>query len=163
MATPVPPYLTKTGSERVEDLYVAHVEDIPLPAKLRSRQLAVPIPQTDVSIGGVEFRDYALGLCPPYATTLVGAYIIPVGALTANNTNFATISISRLTDGAQLYSATTEITGTGDWIAFHAVDLGADVGNPTLPGDPLQIRFARVALGVVIPECVLVIEYLIDN
>lgn len=97
------------------------------------------------------------------ATTLSKVYLAPDAALTADNTNYATITI-KVRDGAggaasTVVALTTEITGSGDWTAFTKVDLGT-LANAVIPaGAVLTKTVAKAASGVQLPSHALVLEF----
>lgn len=97
------------------------------------------------------------------ATTLAKVYIAPDGALTAHDTNYATITI-KVRDGAggtasTVVALTTETTGSGDWTAFTKVDMGA-LSNAVIPaGAILTKTVAKAAAGVQLPSHALVLEF----
>ena len=83
---------------------------------------------------------------------IVSIEYVPAAALTANDTNYATITI-RKRDGAggaavTVASVTTKITGgSGDWTAFQAVSLGTIANADLLVGDLLTIEITKPGTG----------------
>lgn len=83
----------------------------------------------------------------------------PGAALTADNANYATITIrKRSALGADLgvvASVTTQITGSGNWTAWVAVNLAlANSSDSTVdmaPGDILTVQITKTGSGVVVP------------
>ena len=81
---------------------------------------------------------------------------MPDAALTAHDTNYATLTV-RKRDGAggaasTVASVTTKITGgSGDWDAFEAVDLGTVTGGALAAGTVLTFIIAKSGGGVVVP------------
>lgn len=97
------------------------------------------------------------------ASTLTKLYIVPDDALTADNTNFKTITVQKR-DGAggaasTVAEVTTEITGTGDWTAFTKVDMGSLTGAVLAAGSILTVETAKTASGVALPGWTLVAEF----
>lgn len=83
-------------------------------------------------------------------------YFSPQGALTADDTNYATITISKRTAGGAattVATAVTNVAGTGSWTAFSpvAVTLTAAVAAD----DVLTITVAKAGTGVQIPNMVI--------
>lgn len=81
---------------------------------------------------------------------------VPAAALTANDTDYVTITI-RKRDGAggaaaTVATLTTKITGgSGDWTAFVPVSLGTITNGDLLVGDLLTIEITKAASGKVVP------------
>lgn len=92
----------------------------------------------------------------PLACRVVSAAYVPGGALTADDTDFATLTL-RKRNGAggsavAIASVTTKITGgSGNWTAFVPVSLGT-ISNPDLLAtDILTIEIAKAGSGVAVP------------
>lgn len=84
--------------------------------------------------------------------TILAARYIPHAALTANNTNYATLSVW---DGTTTYaSLTTQITGTGDWVDNTAEALTISTSS-VADATTLRFRIQKAASGVVVPIGVL--------
>lgn len=81
---------------------------------------------------------------------------MPDAALTAHDTNYATLTVKKR-DGlggaaSTVASVTTKITGgSGDWDAFEAVDLGTVTGGALAAGTVLTFTIAKSGGGVVVP------------
>ena len=90
------------------------------------------------------------------AETFSKFYFVPDAALTADNTNYATLTVSKR-DGlggaaASVASVATKIAGgSGNWSAFQAVDLGAVTGGGLAAGTLLTIKATKTAGGVALP------------
>lgn len=85
---------------------------------------------------------------------LLAVRFIPAAALTADNTNYATITVSRRNAAGggktTVASVTTQITGSGSWTAF--VPVNVPVSNDALePGGTLTYEIAKAGTGVVVP------------
>lgn len=98
------------------------------------------------------------------ASTLTKLYIIPDDALTADDTNYKTITVAKRDGaggaGATVASVTTKITGgTGDWAAFTKIDMGALTGAVLAAGSILTVETAKTASGVALPGWTLVAEF----
>lgn len=97
--------------------------------------------------------------------TITKVTIVPLGALTADDTDFRTVAINRRVaagDAVVVASATTETTGTGDWVALTPIELtlsatAADLVLPTL-GD-LSLHLTYDGAGVATPPFSITIEY----
>jgi hypothetical protein len=99
-----------------------------------------------------------------YAGTILAAYYVPDAALTADDTDYGTLTV-KIRDGAggaaaTVASKTTKITGgSGDWTAFVPVSLGAITNGTLAAGSILTALIAKAASGVVIPAGQFVIVY----
>lgn len=99
------------------------------------------------------------------AGRILGAAIQPTAALTADNTNFATVSVQK-GDGAggagtTMASLTTAITGSNDWAAgrTEAMTLSATVANTRfVKGSVLGFAIAKAAAGVVVGVCAISVD-----
>lgn len=83
-------------------------------------------------------------------------YLSPQAALTADNTNYATITISKRTAGASkttVATLTTQISGGGSWVAFTPIEIPLTAA--VAAGDTLQIEIAKAASGVAVQPFVL--------
>jgi len=97
-----------------------------------------------------------------YDAQVVSAALVPAAAITADNTNYATYTLTRHTAGA---SATT--VATRAWSATNsaavteeAMTLSGTAANLLLTaGDTLSIVKTVAASGLVIPACLLVVTY----
>jgi hypothetical protein len=99
---------------------------------------------------------------------LASLKILPSGAVTANNTNYATISVCPYTlatgvVGAAYDAITTEITGTGDWVTGVAEPFtivpATDVFAAT---QGIVVTIAKAGAGVALPAYTLEIELTLD-
>lgn len=105
--------------------------------------------------GGVQF-------VAPHKLTVVAASLIPHAAITANGTDYATLTLTRYTAGA---SATT--VATRAWSATNSVaqteesmTLSATAANLILAaGDTLALLKTATGNGLVIPALALVVTY----
>jgi hypothetical protein len=105
----------------------------------------------------------------PQDVTITDVFIQPAAALTANDTNYATMTVSRrnATGGGQVTVAleTTQTAGTGgtgNWTAFSAVSLGTLSNTALAAGQKLTITVAKNLTGVALPILSVQIEYTID-
>lgn len=88
---------------------------------------------------------------------------IPNAALTANNTDYATLTVANR-DAAgvavgDIAAITTEITGTGDWVAFVAEDFGVLANTEVEAGGSVTFEIEKAGSGVVVPAGTLQVEY----
>ena len=105
----------------------------------------------------------------PVDVTITGIFVEPAAALTASDTNYATITVSRRDAGAgnkaTVVSKSTQTAGsggTGSWNAFGAVSLGG-LSNATLTdGQKLTVEVTKTGLGVALPILAVQIEYTVD-
>lgn len=94
--------------------------------------------------------------------TILSVEFMPSGTLTANDTNYATLSVA-WRDGAgggaqAVASQTTKITGgSGDWAAFVAEDLGTITNATVAPGAVLTFAQAKASSGVAVPAGALIV------
>lgn len=90
---------------------------------------------------------------------------LPSAALTADNTNNATLTLSkRDTAGGTQVTAAAETTNvaSGSWVAFtpKAITLSATVANQKLAaGEQLTLTIAKGGTGVIVPAGTLEIVY----
>lgn len=104
---------------------------------------------------GTTTSETIMGRCAaglPIGHTL---YLSPQAALTADNTNNATITISKRTAGASKTTVATLTTNvaSGNWVAFTPIAIPLTVA--VAAGDTLQYEIAKAASGVVVPAFVL--------
>ena len=98
------------------------------------------------------------------ASTVSKIYYTPTGTLTADDTNYATITVATR-DGegggaTTLKAVTTKITGgTGDWSAFTSVDFGTLSSAAVDAGGVLTLTIAKSGSGVAVPGGVLTVVY----
>ena len=87
--------------------------------------------------------------------TISAVRFIPSAALTADNTNYATLTVAKRDaaggNATTVASVTTEITGSGDWTAFAAVDFGTIVSAALPDGWALTVAIAKAGSGVAVP------------
>ncbi len=99
----------------------------------------------------------------PVAGRILAAYYCPSAALTADNTDYATLSLAKR-DGAggasaAVASKATTVAGSGSWTAFVPVSLGT-ISNGTLAaGNVLTFAIAKAGSGVAVPSGTLVVLY----
>lgn len=109
--------------------------------------------------------NYALLTTPiGQAINVTSIDILPMAALTANDTNFKTLAVAVGDQAGGVLAAafaqkTTQITGgTGNWVARTKVNLFT--GNQTVAANSalyLAVTFAMA--GVIIPESTIVVTY----
>lgn len=99
------------------------------------------------------------GLVGPNSAGPVGSvYFLPAAALTASDTNYATIQVQKRTAGgaavtiAQSTTQTVAGGGTGSWTAWQAVQIALSTPTPTLAAlDALTYNIGKTGTGVVVP------------
>ena len=100
------------------------------------------------------------------AVTLTAVFYLPAAALTADNSNYATLFCYRRnsTGGAQTTAAsvTTQITGSGNWTAFDGVSLGTLSVSAVAAGEMVTFEITKTGTGVIIPAGVFQVEYTVD-
>lgn len=85
-------------------------------------------------------------------------YLTPAAGLTADDTNYATITLYKRTAGGgttTIGQILTKITGggTGNWTAWNPVAIVTS--QPVSEGDAITYDIAKAGTGVVVPACVL--------
>lgn len=102
--------------------------------------------------------------CTVQSGKIVRAYYVPAAGLTANDTNYATITISRYTAAggskttvAQITTQTTGGGGTGNWTAFVPVPITLSSNTSLEAGATLTYEVAKAASGVQLPAGSLVV------
>jgi len=133
-----------------------------------NRRVCVQFPSgIPVTSGTVpEFPIYQDGRLPGGAVVTAVKYV-PSAGLTANSTNYATLTLgSRTSAGGSLTAVATANTklsgagGTGDWSAFSPVSIAVTAANATVPANGmLTVTAVKSGTGVDIPSGALVIEY----
>lgn len=105
----------------------------------------------------------------PEDLTITDAFVEPAATLTASDTNYATIVVSRRDANAgnrvTVVSESTQTIGsggTGSWSAFGTVSLGS-LSNTTLTaGQKLTVEVTKTGLGVSVPILTLQVEYVVS-
>lgn len=97
------------------------------------------------------------------AISLTKISYCPDAAVTANDTNFATLTISvRNADGSNqqtVAAINTKITGgTGNWVAFSQIDFGSLSVIELSALQPITLTITKSGSGVVVPGGVFLIE-----
>lgn len=101
------------------------------------------------------------------ASKVVAAYYIPASTLTADDTNHATLTISkRAADGGSkttVASVSTTTTGSGNFVAWVPVPLTVVAADASVTAlSQLSFEITKPGSGVVVPIGKLVV-YLSDN
>lgn len=101
-----------------------------------------------------------------YDLVLEEAELVPTVAVTADNTNYSTIAIAFGTAGsftAAVTTLTTQITGTGDWVADtpEAFTVSTTLANRTLAnGEYVKLTYDGTnGTGVDLPRCAAVLRF----
>lgn len=116
------------------------------------RLVAIELPYEDMAASDVGVSMWG----PlPYQFRVASAKILPRRALTAHDTDYATLTVG-YNDGAggsvtSLQAVTTKITGgTGDWVAGTALALASlDSADTVAAGNYLRVAVTKAASGVV--------------
>jgi hypothetical protein len=94
----------------------------------------------------------------PRNVTITDIFLEPAGAVTADDLNYATITVYRRnSNGINQVAVASETTqpsssgGSGDWASFEAVSLGALSNTSVTPGRKLTIEITKQGTGVVLP------------
>ena len=85
-------------------------------------------------------------------------------ALTANDANYATITVQKRPVAApgtptSVVAADTDTAGTGDWAAWTPVPLGALANASFVAGDVFTVTVAKEGSGVSLPDLLLTLNY----
>lgn len=128
---------------------------------MRTRMLRVSFSKEAAAANTTELT---LGIMED-AVELVSAQYIPGNALTAHDTNYATLTLGKA-DGAggavtSFDSFTTKITGgSGNWVQGVPETFTIVTSTDTLTeGQALVLDIAKAGAGVVIPEGVMEVKY----
>lgn len=119
-----------------------------------------PIGITDTA--GTDYTYW--GMKVPFNVTIVAVDICPHATLTANDTNYATLSLTK-SDGAAgsattVATASTTTTGTGNWAVDTYEPLTVDVTEADVDdGQMLLFEKVAVASGVSVGGCSVTIRY----
>jgi hypothetical protein len=101
--------------------------------------------ETPVGLIGPGPQPIAIGSC----------YFHTQAALTANNSNYETLTVAKRTNGGgatTIASVTTQITGSGNWTAFTNVPIPlAAAVEFVKPGDSITFTVTETGSGVAIP------------
>lgn len=87
---------------------------------------------------------------------VLAAYFIPASTLTADDTNYATLTISKRAAGGgsktTVASASTTTTGTGNFVAWVPVPLTVVTADATVTAlSQLSFEISKPGTGVVVP------------
>ena len=110
---------------------------------------------TDYTYGGIKV---------PFNITIVAVDICPHATLTADNTDYATLSLTK-SDGAAgsattIASQTTQITGSGNWAADTYVPLTVTAADADVDdGQMLLFEKVHANSGVSVGGCSVTIRY----
>jgi len=91
----------------------------------------------------------------PYPISIGSVQIHPSAALTANNSNYVTITVFKRPGGGAataIASVTTQITGSGNWVAWTPVNLNVVAGAFVSPGDSITVTIVATGTGVGVPQ-----------
>lgn len=105
----------------------------------------------------------------PEDLAITNAFVEPAATLTASDTNYATVVVSRRdANGGNRVTVVSESTqtigsgGTGSWSAFGTVSLGS-LSNTTLTArQKLTVEVTKTGVGVSVPILTLQIEYVVS-
>ena len=99
------------------------------------------------------------------ALTVTKVFFLPDAALTAVDTNFATLTVYRrdASGGTQVTvaSITTQVAD-GNWVAFDGKDLGTITNAAVATGLVLTWEITKSGSGIIVPAGTLQVEYTID-
>ena len=96
--------------------------------------------------------------------TVTGISFVPAAAVTADDTNYATLTVTKRdyngANSATVVAQTTKITGgSGDWTIHVPVSLGTLSITALDDGEELVVGIAKAGSGVAIPAGQLVVSF----
>lgn len=111
----------------------------------------------------VDLAETPIGVCGPAAGVAVGAVIINPGpgTLTASDTLFRTITVSKRTAGGSPVTIATGTTktaasgGTGNWVAWTPVVIPTVAGATLAASDSVSVAITHASTGTAVPASVL--------
>jgi len=129
------------------------------------REYVLVKPAADAMASTATAYTAAFQIRMPRAAKILAAYIMPTAALTADDTNYATVSVQK-GDGAGgagtvMASVTTQTTGSGNWAAGvpEAMTVSATLANTRIArGEVLGFAITKTGTGVVVPICTIEVE-----
>lgn len=98
------------------------------------------------------------------AIAVTKVYFLPDAALTADDTNYAVITVHRIGTAGVIGSISTKTIGSGgsgNWTAFIPVDFGT-INVPLAIGDGMSFRITKGNAGVIVPSGTIQVEYTIN-
>jgi hypothetical protein len=105
----------------------------------------------------------------PEDITITDVFIEPAAALTASDTNYATVVVARRdATGGNVATVASESTqalgsgGTGNWTAFSVVSLGSLSNTSLAEGQKLTVEITKTGLGVSVPILIVQVEYVVN-
>ncbi len=105
----------------------------------------------------------------PENITITDVFVEPAAAVTASDTAYATIVVSRRdvtgvgkVTVASRTTQTSGLGGTGSWTAFSTVSLGSLSNTSLTEGQKLTIEVTKTGLGVSLPILIVQIEYIVN-
>lgn len=117
--------------------------------------------QAAITGANITGQEIPIGIIGPgiVGIALASIQIHPSAALTADNTNNATITVNKRTAAAPgtpvaIAVATTAITGsnaTGNWVAFTTFAMTLVAGAFLSPGDEITVALTKAGTGVTLP------------
>lgn len=99
----------------------------------------------------------------PNAATVESVHYCPDAALTAHDTDYATLTLWKRASGGgsqvKVAEQTTKITGgSGNWTQYAPVNIPV-VAGALVAGDGLLFQIAKAGAGVVVPAGTLIVKY----
>ncbi|KYG11401.1 hypothetical protein BE21_57465 [Sorangium cellulosum] len=105
----------------------------------------------------------------PAAATIIAAWYVPVSTLTANDTNYATLTVSTYSLGGSLVGTVVQSTtrtsgsgGTGSWTARAPVSLAITSASVS-EGQHLEFSITKTGTGIAVPAGLLVVRYILTQ
>lgn len=100
---------------------------------------------------------------PRFRGKLLDVSVEPDAALTANNTNYASLLIDKRPASGpatpvNVVTLTTEVA-SGSWTAWTSKSLGTLANNSFVSGDKFTFEITKSGTGVIVPDLLLVLTY----
>jgi hypothetical protein len=128
------------------------IDDLGVSLKLIERALMIPLYHLKDADALAADTLLEVFFSIPVDGYLIKPRIIPHAALTADNTDYATLRLDR-TGIATVYQDTTQVTGTGDWVAGTPIDMTMIAANNKVEaGETIRLRILKAASGVIVPR-----------
>lgn len=107
-------------------------------------QIGAPGTQAEISIGVVGPG--------PLPISLGSIAIHPAAALTANGSNYVTITVAKRTAGGGAVTLGTLATNVTSWVAWTPINMVLASGAFVTPGDAITVAIAATGTGVTVPQ-----------
>ena len=118
-------------------------------ATFRNRMNEVLLPADAMAS---DTNDYGLFYCVA-GITITNCYVISAGALTADNTSYATLTVQTKHSATltTVSTLTTKITGSNDWVAKSIFTMTTATPIAAVATDTINLNIAKASSGVALP------------